>query len=298
MAVSLLPKQHEAACNHLASVIREISECAKQRDAAGALEALRQVEQPTVAVHNAVLNACGKACEFQLAWDLWQDMPEKDLVSYNIMIGLCGSTQQIRLAEDLWEELSQKGLPPNIITYTAMVTAFGLSGHVDKALSTFSSLKANTSADAHAYAAIMAACARTGDYARTRELFVEMVNSGVSPNRFHFNSLLTACAKSCDSCTAEAIFELMPSYEVKPTAVEYTTLIACCRRDVVRCRELLKEMREANIQPSKFTFQQLAHAEMEAGNHDQAFNLVVEARGRYPQLTPVLTRIAQQLGVS
>merc|ERR1719201_1069241 len=163
-------------------------------------------------------------------------MEEKDVVSYNTMIGLCGSAKEMSVAETLWQEMLQKNMQPNLLVYTSMIKAYGQSGYVDKALTTLESMRAHCAPDAFTYAAAMSAVARTGDYSRTRELFVEMTSAGIAPSHHHFNSLLTSCASVGDASTAEAIFRLLPSYNLKPRVEDFTTLLACCRFDLERSR--------------------------------------------------------------
>merc|ERR1711920_876715 len=103
----------------------------------------------------------------------------------------------------------------------------------------------------------MSAFARVGDYAKTRELFVEMATTGTPPSNMHVNALLTSCAKGPDAATAQAIFDMLSSWNLQPRIEEYAILLSCHRYDLPRCQQIIADMRQANLEPTWICFKQL-----------------------------------------
>lgn len=279
----------------LAHVTAQVARCARDRDVAGAFKLLGEVDSLNVIVHNAVLSACAKAYDCERAQELWATMPEKSVVSYNTMIRICGAALKASVVDDLWEEMQQSGVEPDVFTYTALIKAYAQSEQVEKALDMLNRMRSVSAPDAVAFAAAMSACARAGDYARARELFVEMLGAGIPPNNFHVNSLLTACAKRGDAAVAEALFKMMPTYNLVPTEKDYCVLMACCRHDAQRCREVMQELRQSRVEPDALTLQNMITVEVDAGNQGEAALLLAEVRRRSLRMTPMLERIAHQL---
>lgn len=299
-ARSLRTEAVGALDGELLRVVREISSCTKRRDVDGALEVRTKAVGAglqSVAVNNAVLHACRRAYRWDHALDVWNSMDCRDLISYTTMLSCCAFALQSGTAERIWEEMRQHGLTPNLITYTTMVDVYSACGNCSKALQLFAELKSVCQPDAFAFLTVMSACARVGNYGGARELFMEMTEVGIAPSAAHFNTLIVSCAAERNAETAEAILRTMPHYGVRPRSEDYTALLSCCLDSVQRCRALLQEMRDAGLRITKFTLQEVASAEMQAGEKERARAVIREAiqKGAWP--TPKLRRFAAELGM-
>ena len=89
-----------------------------------------------------------------------------------------------------------------------------------------------------------------GDYASTRELFMDMTSKGIAPSRSHFNALIVSCAKDGLAETARAVFEMLPHYDILPEVDTWTALMSCHRKDLEQCKRILDEMLQAGVSPS------------------------------------------------
>merc|ERR1712224_434986 len=120
------------------------------------------------------------------------------------------------------------------------------------------------------------ACARAGKYAETRQLFLELVQSGAQPEHMHFNALMTACAKDADATTASGVFEIMPQWGLQPRTEDYNILISCCRLDLSWCRGVFDQMRQAGVNITSRTYQEMLAAHVSAKDGDGARKLIQE----------------------
>uniref|UniRef100_A0A7S1PJX9 PROP1-like PPR domain-containing protein n=1 Tax=Alexandrium catenella TaxID=2925 RepID=A0A7S1PJX9_ALECA len=208
---------------------------------------------------NSVLNLCAKAAWFERGRSVWETIDPKSQISYGTMIDLCARCQRLGVAENVFRGMGESGVQQDIIAFNAMVNACGMCGQPQKALDCFNKIPASIFEQASpenkqvAYQTVMIALARSGDYARAREVFMGMTSRGVSANCAHFNALLVACADAEDAATAQQVFDLMPGYGVTPNVANWTILLSCYRSDLPRCLKIMQDMEAAGVQPSGST---------------------------------------------
>lgn len=224
--------------------------------------------------YNVGLNLCARAGWLEQAEALWAEMSDdfKNVVSYTTMMKVYGNLKRVHDAEKLYEEMNSKAVTPNIITYNTLIQAYGMTSVADKARSTFESIpeavfeEAGSPNREASYATVMFAYARQGDYASTRELFMDMTSKGIPPSRSHFNALIVSCAKDGLAETARAVFEMLPHYDILPEVDTWTALMSCHRNDLEQCKRILDEMLQAGVSPSGMTYQELLDAHVRAGD--------------------------------
>jgi len=260
-----------------------VSELTKARLYAEALTEFRKVANPDSVLRNAALNACTKALWWDEAQEIWKNLEEKNVVSYTTLIDLCGKMKKPNEAQQLFDEMGSNDIAPNIITFGALIHAYSMSLMQDRAVAVFESIPKQLLQDASVvskqsmYLAVMSATARMGDYAKTREFFVEMTQAGISPNHLHFNAMISSCARIGDAQTGKAIFDMLPHYNLKPRCEDYTILISCCRQDLSLCIEVWNLMEKNFIRPTRTTNQEMLKAYVNAGDRKGAQALIEKA---------------------
>lgn len=283
----------------VAAAVKAVRQYALRRDAEGALQQHSEFTKEGlshVAIDNAALDACSKACDLQAALSIWDSMSRRDLLSYNTMITCCAVTLNARLADELWSQLQQHGLRPNLITYTAMMNVQSQTSNLKRALLFFDEmLKKKLQPDSLAYLAAMSACARVGGYTQARKLFMHMNANKVAPQHRHYNALITACSQGEHGEVAEVVFRAMPGQGFEPDHADYSALIRCWRNDAAKCQQLLKEMEAADVHVDQNTLQCVIEAELSAGNTTEVATLIQKAKSIFGKLTPPLQRIAGKL---
>lgn len=287
------------SCPEAVEAVRSINACAKRRDAAGALALWRDYRQGGlrhVAVDTAALDACGNAIDFDPAWEIWGSMGEKDVIAYDAMIKCCAAAMKQDVAETLWKEMHRSGIRPSVISFTMMMTVHANTSNPDRAIEIFRELQAACTPDARAFAVVMSAVARAGDYPRTRKLFMQMATYKIPPNRHHFNCLITSCIKLGHAEQAEIAFQAMPAQNIQPDVRDFGALMACyCTvKNVDRCRELLQDMKDRTVQPNEVTFEQAIQAEALTGNRKRARSLLKDFQSEFGQLSPRLNEVARR----
>ncbi|CAE8687393.1 unnamed protein product [Polarella glacialis] len=289
---------------HLIEATAKVKEFTKSAKFQEGWEFFTSTLDADIPLCNSMLHLCAKAAWLDHARSVWEKMPResRDVVSYCTMINVCARCQQPEQAEAVFLELKESGVQLDIITYNSMINVFGMSGQPDRAVEFFTAIPAELFREASvankqvAYQSVMIACARDGDYEKTREWFIRMTGDGVPPNHAHCNALMTACAEGAQAELAKAVFDMMPQYGLTPNVANWTILLSCHRHDLPRCKEIVQEMELATIQPSSLTYLELlqAHVLAKDGPGARALMSDLDAMGQF-QHGRKLERLSRQV---
>ncbi|CAE8622964.1 unnamed protein product [Polarella glacialis] len=249
----------------------------KRRQFSEGLALFDATPKPDAVLYDSVLNLCAKGLLYDDARRIWTQMPEawRSVVSCSTMIDLCRRLKKGNEAADLYAGMVAADVKPNIITHGSMIMVYSMMGQSSKAMELFESIKSTTLPNANimsqqmVYLAAMSATARTGDYARTRLIFLAMTQENqIPPNQMHFNNFLTACADSNNRLpeVARTVFDSMPQWNLEARVEDYTILISCCQEDLPFCKSLLDQMKRVGLKPNGRTYQELLEAHIIAGD--------------------------------
>lgn len=101
----------------------------------------------------------------------------------------------------VYQKLLDAGLQPISTTYTALISAFGKAGQLDKALETFQTMiQQGCERSVITYSALISACEKAGKWEVALDLFDQMQHEGCRPNTVTYNSLITACQQGGPLC--------------------------------------------------------------------------------------------------
>jgi pentatricopeptide repeat domain-containing protein 1 len=104
------------------------------------------------------------------------------------------ATTTVLLLLQVYQKLLESGLQPISTTYTALISAYGKAGQLDKALDTFQTmLQRGCERSVITYSALISACEKAGRWELALQLFEQMQREGCAPNTVTYNSLITAC---------------------------------------------------------------------------------------------------------
>lgn len=268
---------------------KEMKACIKSRDYRRAWDIFEGTRQHDLVLYCCALDVCAKAMWYERGSRLWEQMPrdlKKNVVAYTSRIDLCGRCKRIDEAELLFDEMTAVGVQPSVVTHVVLINAYSVAANVERALSAFDSIRHTLlptlthETQGMVYTSIMSACARVGDYTKTRELFLDMIAAKVPPRQMHYNALMTACAKSEHADIAEQIFHGMREQGLVPRVEDYTILLSCCKRDFSRCKKVIADMHSAGLQPNAITYSAMLEVHVIASDDKGAKAIVREAEAR------------------
>lgn len=171
-----------SACSHLASLQKgeEIHQYIKERGL-----------EINLSLATALVDMYAKCGQLEQSRELFDSMPEKDVISWNVMISGYGMHGHAKSAIEIYQEMEVSNLKPNSLTFLSLLSACNHSGLVEEGKHLFYkmqdySLKPNLK---H-YACMVDLLGRSGLLQEAEALVMSMP---ISPDGKVWGSLLSAC---------------------------------------------------------------------------------------------------------
>lgn len=221
------------------------------------------IVDPCVVACNSLLDACGRNGEMDFAFELFQRMPETDVVSWTTVINGFSKNGLHAKAVMLFGEMIQNEravITPNEATFvsvlsscanldrggvhlgkqihgyvmsreiiltttlgTALLDMYGKAGDLEMALTNFSQIR---NKKVCAWNAIISALASNGRPKKALQMFEMMKSTNVHPNGITLLAVLTACARSKLVDLGIQLFSSICSeYKIIPTSEHYGCIV-------------------------------------------------------------------------
>ncbi|KAL2492032.1 Pentatricopeptide repeat-containing protein [Abeliophyllum distichum] len=147
-----------------------------------------------ISVGNALVDFYCKSAELEKAFEVFKDMPRKNVVSWNVMISGLAFNGNGELGVEMFEEMTNhEGTSPNDATFVV----------------------------------ILACCVHAGLVQRGRDFFASMVtNYHIKPKLEHYGCMIDLLSRS--GCVKEA-YDLIQTMPMKPNAAIWGALLSACR---------------------------------------------------------------------
>ncbi|KAF8765454.1 hypothetical protein HU200_008600 [Digitaria exilis] len=88
-------------------------------------------------ISTSLINVYAKAGDLDVTWELFQCLPEKDVVSWTIVIAGYGMHGHARTAIQLYDKMVELGVKPNNITMASLLYSCSHAGMIDEGLRLF-----------------------------------------------------------------------------------------------------------------------------------------------------------------
>lgn len=219
-----------------------------------------------------MLVGCARSGEFDAAQHIFDVMPSHDIASWNALISGYEQSCQPKKALALFHELLQTDAKPDEVTLVAALSAcsqlgalelgcwihahikknnFNLNSHLmtslidmyskcgdlDKALEVFRSTEQR---DVFVWSAMIAGLAMHGKGKASLDLFMQMQETKVKPNKVTFTNIFCACSHSGLVNEGRLYFsQMLPVYGIAPNVEHYGCMI-----DILGRAGLLDEAKE------------------------------------------------------
>lgn len=127
---------------------------------------------------------------FELFCQMQQDAVPPNDFTFSIILGTCDTPADIAVGQVIYRSAVNCGFEADLIVGTALVNMYGKCGTVEDARRVFDKLHLK---NVISWTTVIAAHAQHGHGQEALELFTQMQQEGVEPNKFTLSTILTAC---------------------------------------------------------------------------------------------------------
>ncbi|PKA60087.1 Pentatricopeptide repeat-containing protein [Apostasia shenzhenica] len=257
-----------------------------------------------VQLRNSILDMYCKCRDLSSAKDVFDEMPERDLLSWTSMICGLSNSGNFREALELFVQMQNEGIQPDkvvlgtmlsvcanmgaldqgnyvhrlivryniihdVVLNTALVDMYAKCGRVDLAFQVFRKIKEK---NCFTWNALIGGLAIHGHCQLALELFEEMKREEAKPDDVTFIGLLSACSHSgLVQCGREIFNSMKHIYNINPRMEHYGCVVdLLCRAGLLQ--DALEFMEKMPIEPNEVLWASLIgacrlHGESEIGEN-------------------------------
>jgi len=219
-----------------------------------------------------------------------------DKVAMVTVVNACAKLGAMHRARFVNEYICGNGLSLDVMLGTAMIDMYAKCGCVDSAREVFDRMKEK---NVISWSAMIAAYGYHGKGKEALDLFHMMLSCGISPNRITFVSLLYACSHSGLTDEGLHFFDSMwRDYGVRPDVKHYTCVVDLLGR-AGRLDEALKLIETMNVEKDERLWSALLGACRVHGNMELAEKIaesLLELQPKNPGIYVLLSNIYAKAG--
>lgn len=208
--------------------------------------------KPVSITFTSVLSACCRpeALEQgkQVHTHIMKTLFELDISVGNAIVTMYSKCGSLELAHQVFDKIPQR----NLVSWTAMIAGYTQSGCGYEALNLFRQLQqVGMKPNKLTFASILMACANVAALQPGMQIHGHIIKAGLDSNVRITSALLDMYAKSGSMCDVREVFGRMPEQDT----VSWTAMITGCAENGFgeEALELFCDMKKANMRPDEFT---------------------------------------------
>lgn len=268
--------------------LREVAQLGRQRRWQEALEVFVQVRKPGLKLRTAMMDACARALQLDMAKRIFDEMPVKRGPAYSVMFTALGRARRAHDIRPLVDEMRANGVEFSAVTWGCLLNAYSNAKDVAAMFRVLDEMRASGLQPRHLeYGIVMAACARVGDRERVASLLKEMEAASIRPDLGHLTSLVVSCSRGKEEAQAREALAEIRRRGLRPDVVAYTGLMGCLSgpEALVKAEAIVAEMEAAGVPLDAFAHNAVARAALEAGQPARCRELLAEGlRKGFPRM--------------
>lgn len=164
-------------------------------------------------IATGLIDVYAKAGDLDVAWALFQGLPEKDVVAWTTVIGGYGMHGHVRTAIQLYNRMVELGVKPNSVTVASLIYSCSHAGMIDAGLRLFNDMRNvhGLMPNAEHYSCLVDMLGRAGRIEETYRLIEDIP---FKPSTSLWGAMLGACVLhenvEFGEVAAKHLFELEP----------------------------------------------------------------------------------------
>ncbi|XP_059069540.1 pentatricopeptide repeat-containing protein At3g12770-like [Cryptomeria japonica] len=241
-----------------------------------ALETLKQMQlagvKPNSTTLATILPACAKLGALEQGMDIHQSINDREILSDVVvataLVDMYAKCGRIDKARELFNKIPQK----NVVSWNAMIAGYAQNGSPDKALETFKQMKlAGVKPDTATFASILPACAKTGALEQGMVIHQSIKDRRILSDIVVATALVDMYAKCGSIDKARELFDRIPQRD----EFSWTSMIAGYVQNgfVEKALETFEQMQLAGIKPNSATFASILPACAKMGDLEKGMDI-------------------------
>lgn len=175
---------------------------------------------------NALIDMYSKCGDLRTARELFDDMPERDVISWNVMIGGYTHMCSYKEALALFREMLASGVEPTDITFLNILPSCAHLGAIDLGKWIHAYINKNfNSASASLWTSLIDLYAKCGDIEAARQVFHGMNIKTLAS----WNAMICGLAMHGQADEAFKLFSKMSSDGIEPNEITFVGILSACK---------------------------------------------------------------------
>ncbi|XP_038707914.1 pentatricopeptide repeat-containing protein At1g71060, mitochondrial [Tripterygium wilfordii] len=183
----------------------------------------------TTDCYNALIESLGKIKQFQMIWNLVNDMKRKGLLNKDTFALICrryARARKVKEAIDAFEKIEKFGLTLESSDYNRLIDTLSKSRHVERAQEVFDKMKKRRFVpDIKSYTILLEGWGQEQNLLQLNEVYREMKDEGFNPDVVTYGILMNAYCKAKKYDEAIGLYREMEAKNCKPSPHIFCTLI-------------------------------------------------------------------------
>ncbi|CAI9299630.1 unnamed protein product [Lactuca saligna] len=280
-------------------------------------EAMRNGFGSDAFVQAALIDMYGKCGSLDMALQVFNQIPFKNLVSWNSMIAgyslkgdsksciqllwkmitqqtkpnsttlsssliACSKSSNVKHAESIFKKMAKT----NVVEWNSMISGYVSVGLYLEALDIYKSMNTTqVKPDVITFTSILAACTQLGSLEIGKDIHKSIISHHFESNEIVMGAVLDMYAKCGEVEIAQQVFSRLPERDL----VSWTTMIAAygAHGEAFKSLKLFQDMKKLNIKPDRVVFLAIISACSHGGLIDKGcyyFNQMVNDYGIQPKV--------------
>ncbi|XP_038898944.1 pentatricopeptide repeat-containing protein At3g53170 isoform X2 [Benincasa hispida] len=199
--------------------------------------------------------------------------------TYTKLLMLLSKCRQPEQASLLFQIMFSEGLKPSIDVYTALVSAYGQSGLLHKAISTVVEMKSvsDCKPDVRTYSILIDCCTRHRRFDLLKEIFADMSYLGITCNTVTYNTIINGFGKAKMFEQMESLLlEMIESDSCPPDLITFNTFIRAYgnSEQIEKMEKWYNEFQLMGIEPDIWTYNTMITSYGKAGMYDKMVSVL------------------------
>ncbi|THF96694.1 hypothetical protein TEA_017375 [Camellia sinensis var. sinensis] len=231
-------------------------------------QALKLSLSSSRSVRMKLVELYGKCGEFEDAWLVFDEMPERDIVALTVMISCYVDHGLVEEARNIFDGVQTK----DTVCWTAMIDGFVRNGEMNKALELFRDMqREGMRPNEVTIVCVLSVCSQLGALGLGRWVHSYVGKYGIELNHFVGSALINMYSRCGSIDEAERVFEGLKERDV----TTYNSMIAglALNGKSIESVEMFRQMVKHGIRPTNITFVGVLNACSHGGMVELGFQI-------------------------